>query len=133
MKQQTTFVGWDFATIWGTVENVTYPYLRSMTADSDGDGVIDQIDACPETIAGVNVDAEGCTPAVPGDLNEDGDVDSADLGAFEACVSGPALPFANGCEAADFDGDDDVDQEDFGILQRCFSGEGTPADPNCAS
>jgi len=30
MVQQTTFVDWDFATIWGIVENVTYPYLQSL-------------------------------------------------------------------------------------------------------
>ncbi|MCA1901310.1 MAG: PASTA domain-containing protein [Candidatus Hydrogenedens sp.] len=27
MKQQATFVGWDFVNIWGIVQNVTYPYL----------------------------------------------------------------------------------------------------------
>ena len=33
MKQQATFSGWDFNTIWGIVEGVTYPYLRWQFAD----------------------------------------------------------------------------------------------------
>ena len=28
MKQQATFSGWDFDTVWAIVEHVTYPYLR---------------------------------------------------------------------------------------------------------
>jgi len=28
MKQQATFTGWDFTTIWGIFENKTYPLLR---------------------------------------------------------------------------------------------------------
>ena len=28
MKQQATFVGWDFTNIWDIIEGVTYPYLR---------------------------------------------------------------------------------------------------------
>jgi hypothetical protein len=29
MKQQSTFVGWDFGTVWQIQENETYPYLRA--------------------------------------------------------------------------------------------------------
>ena len=29
MAQQTTFAGWDLATVWGIVEGASYPYLRS--------------------------------------------------------------------------------------------------------
>ena len=28
MKQQATFIGWDFTNIWDIIEGVTYPYLR---------------------------------------------------------------------------------------------------------
>jgi len=28
MKQQATFIGWDFTNIWNIIEGVTYPYLR---------------------------------------------------------------------------------------------------------
>ncbi len=32
MKQQATFSGWDFASIWGIKENQSYPYLLSLTS-----------------------------------------------------------------------------------------------------
>jgi hypothetical protein len=32
MKQQSSFVGWDFVEIWGIGENQTYPYLRTEPA-----------------------------------------------------------------------------------------------------
>ena len=42
-----------------------------MHADSDGDGVHDDVDHCPDTIAGNTVDATGCTyPAVPPSIYE---------------------------------------------------------------
>ncbi len=33
MKQPATFTGWNFATIWGIVENETYPYLMDFGPD----------------------------------------------------------------------------------------------------
>lgn len=86
------------------------------------------------------------------DLDGDGDVDSGlagadDLDIFEACVTGPAIPYnpaalplgctltpdGNGKIAADLDADGNVDQTDFGVFQRCLSGEGNLADPACTS
>lgn len=37
MKQQTTFVGWDFDTVWDIVENVSYPFLRGLPDISEGE------------------------------------------------------------------------------------------------
>ena len=34
MRQQTTFVGWDFVALWGIVENAGYPYLAPFVTDS---------------------------------------------------------------------------------------------------
>ena len=82
------------------------------------------------------------------DFDEDGDVDADDLGIFEACATGPAIPYnpaslpqpapgctltpdGNGHIAADFNDDGDVDQSDFGIFQRCLSGPDVAADPSC--
>jgi hypothetical protein len=65
------------------------------------------------------------------DLDGDSDVDQVDYDLFECCASGPAVPYAQGCEDRDFDNDGDVDQTEFGILQRCFSGADVPADPTC--
>jgi subtilisin-like proprotein convertase family protein len=86
-------------------------------------------------------------PDIPGDFDGDGDVDEADFAIFEACVTGPGIPYdpqnlpsgctlvpdAEGIIAADFDRDGDVDQTDFGVFQRCWSGENNPADPACAN
>lgn len=65
------------------------------------------------------------------DHNHDNKVDAADLEAFEACSTGPAVPQTDsGCTWADFDHDTDVDQDDFGLFQRCYSGAG-PVDLAC--
>lgn len=67
------------------------------------------------------------------DLDFDRDVDGADLDRFEACATGPGIPYVDDCcREADIDLDGDVDQTDLGFVQRCFSGTGTPADPHCA-
>jgi len=88
-------------------------------------------------------------PGPTADFDCDLDVDVDDLMVFEACATGPAIPYnpaelpelepgctlvpdVNGHIAADFDEDNDVDQSDFGSFQRCYSGEGNPAEPNCA-
>ncbi|MHC4441652.1 MAG: right-handed parallel beta-helix repeat-containing protein [Planctomycetota bacterium] len=58
------------------------------------------------------------------DRDGDSDVDQEDYWVFEACGSGPAIPFPQGCNWADADSDGDVDQEDFGEFQICYSGQG---------
>ncbi len=57
--------------------------------DSDGDGVSDVCDGCPQTIPMAIVDREGCPPSIPGDFDHDGDVDHDDFGVFQRCLSGP--------------------------------------------
>lgn len=63
---------------------------------------------------------------------KDGKVDDADVAAFEACRSGPAIHYVGDCSWADKDGDLDVDQDDFGSFQRCISGT-QYADPACGN
>jgi hypothetical protein len=84
------------------------------------------------------------TPVQP-DFDADCDVDAFDLEIFEACTTGPAIPYDpdnppgectlllddQGIIPADFDGDGDVDQTDFASFQRCYSGEGNHADLDC--
>lgn len=87
------------------------PCKAPTPADSDGDGVTDDIDKCPNTPKGRKVNAEGC------ELDSDGDgvVDGLDK-----CPNTPAGRKVNaeGCEL-DSDGDGVVDG-----LDRC---PGTPA------
>jgi hypothetical protein len=63
--------------------------------------------------------------AVPGagDMDADGDVDSADYALFSPCVTGAKSgPVPSPCSQADLDHDNDVDQADFGMMQRAFTG-----------
>lgn len=71
--------------------------------------------------------------SAPADFDQDGRVDSSDLGLFQSCGSGPMIPQTEpDCAPTDLDGDGDVDQLDFGIFQQCYSAA-KPADPNCAT
>jgi hypothetical protein len=101
--------------------------------DTDQDGVIDACDACPNTVSGSPIDAQGCPPPIPGDFDSNGAVDRDDLDFLVGCTLGPAIaPIDPLCASADFDDDSDVDQSDFGVFQRCYHGAGQPADPACA-
>ena len=57
-----------------------------------------------------------------GDFDHDGDVDQEDFGDFQACLSGPGVPYSPGCADADFNGDGYVDYDDFNAFQPCVSG-----------
>jgi hypothetical protein len=70
-------------------------------------------------------------PVVPGDFNDDGRVDAADISSLADCSAGPALPPKAGCARHDLDRDTDVDMNDFAIVQRCWSGN-LPGNPACA-
>ena len=66
------------------------------------------------------------------DFDGDGDVDQADFGTLQQCLSGPGQPqMAPECFKTRLDGDNDVDQEDYDIFQDCMSGADIPADPAC--
>ena len=72
-------------------------------------------------------------PLIPGDFDDDGDVDQADFGFIQTCVTGPGQgPPAPGCEPAQFDADSDIDQNDVAIFLGCRTAEGVPADTSCA-
>lgn len=74
--------------------------------DSDGDGVTDELDQCPHTLAGVRVDSKGC----PLDSDGDGVFDS-----FDKCPTTPrgVAVDAQGCALPiDSDGDGVMDNAD---------------------
>ncbi len=80
----------------------------------------------------------GCRNPRP-DVDGDGDVDQADFGAFQSCITGPADPFlqANAlfdrtnCQCLDLNGDEDVDDDDLVGFVDCISGPGAAADLDC--
>jgi outer membrane protein OmpA-like peptidoglycan-associated protein len=85
--------------------------------DSDGDKVFDGLDQCPETPQGCTVDARGC----PADLDGDGVCDGVDQ-----CADTPkgATVDANGCPA-----DDDGDGVLNGIDTCAATAKGCTVDP----
>ena len=95
----------------GLAINFDEPKVEPKELDSDGDGVLDKNDKCPNTPKGVEVDADGC----PLDSDNDGVVDYKDK-----CLDTPAgvSVDVNGC-AIDSDGDGVAD-----YLDKCPS---TPA------
>lgn len=69
----------------------------------------------------------------PADFDGDGDVDQADFGRFQVCLtSGPAQPISPACDAANLNQDDIVDVDDFQLFLGCLSGPNVPANPSCA-
>ena len=60
--------------------------------------------------------------AIPGDLDDDDDVDGDDFNAFENCFGGPGVPPADAdCLVFDFDEDGDVDCDDWAAFQIAWT------------
>ncbi|WP_250656968.1 OmpA family protein [Alkalimarinus coralli] len=94
-------------------------YEEEVDYDSDGDGVLDSDDQCPNTEAGANVDSAGCVivaAVVKKDSDNDGIEDSLDQ-----CPNTPAgrTVDAKGCEL-------DADQD--GVVDGADNCPDTPAE-----
>jgi OOP family OmpA-OmpF porin len=76
--------------------------------DTDGDGVTDDVDKCPDTPSGTAVDSSGCT--LPQD--DDGDGVTNDLDKCPGTAAGTKVD-ASGCEInTDLDGDGVLNDQD---------------------
>ncbi len=108
------------------------PDCNPFGPDTDSDGVSDECDQCPSTIAGhPYVDELGCPYyASPADFDRDGDVDATDTDAFFTCQAGPdVIPTNPGpCSSLDFLLDSDVDLHDYLALQDAASPSGMLAE-----
>ena len=64
---------------------------------------------------------------VPGDFDDDGDVDSDDYDSFAGCFTGPdGGPVGVECQPGDFDEDDDVDCDDWDQFVLAWTEPGDP-------
>lgn len=68
----------------------------------------------------------------PGDFDSDSDVDQADFGHLQACLTGAAGSPAPDCSNADLTGNGRIDSADLAVFRGCMSGPGRPVDPYCA-
>lgn len=67
----------------------------------------------------------------PSDFDADGDVDQADFGRLQRCLTGNGGFAAGACSTADLDGDTDVDSADLTTFLSCFTGPDQPVGPVC--
>jgi len=58
------------------------------------------------------------------DFNWDGDVDQADFGHLQACLSGAGVMYGPGCQDADLVVDNAIDGADLGWFLSCLNGAG---------
>jgi hypothetical protein len=111
----------------GEEDTINIIYGTSGLTVGDYSAVIEVEDAnahnSPQTIA-VDIHVY-----IPGDFDEDGDVDMEDFGYFQACFSGSGNPYSYGCADASLDFDLDVDSTDFNIFAGCLGGANQP--PGC--
>ncbi len=65
------------------------------------------------------------------DIDQDGDLDMDDFGAFQFCMNAVFPSAQKECGPANMDGDANVDADDFAAYVNCLSGAGLPIDPAC--
>ncbi len=112
-----------------TTDTLTIPGVASADAGTYRCVVTAECGTATSNTAALTVSGP---PAVPGDLDGDGDVDLDDFALLQVCRNGPGIaPTGPICPQADLDEDDDVDGADVWVLLGCLSGADIPGDPAC--
>lgn len=106
---------------WGLQAGISFLFPKEKPRDTDGDGVPDKLDQCPNTPAGTRVDEKGCP--VPLDDDKDGVVNERDQ-----CPNTPAGETVDAVGCSDSQKDDDRDGV-ANALDKCpNTPAGTPVD-----
>jgi uncharacterized protein (TIGR02145 family) len=92
--------------------------------DSDGDAVTDDVDVCPDTPIGEEVDASGCSDS---QTDEDGDMVMDDVDICPNTPNGEGVD-AQGCSLSQKDTDEDTVTDDIDVCPDTPSGEGIDAE-----
>lgn len=127
--------------VWQTITFSPAPgQVQPMTGDGNlsaayHKGVIEHLAfTITDTVGPITVYLDSIEQPCPprADFDGDGDVDQADFGFLQGCMSGASTPqSAPECQPARMDNDSDVDRDDASLFLTCLSGEGVPADPDC--
>ena len=109
----------DWLVAWGWAIDDLFIQSSGGVADTDGDGVTDDIDTCPNTPSGEEVDANGCSKSQK-DTDGDGVTDDKDT-----CANTPSgeVVDANGCSDSQKDTDGDGVTDDKDTCANTPSGE----------
>lgn len=133
LKTENTLYGWGY-NIFGQLGDETAwetsPVLISLEPqDSDADGIIDGLDACPNTPSGESVDPVGCADTQK-DSDNDGVTNNLDL-----CAATPAGESvdADGCSDSQKDTDNDGITDDLDVCPNTPDGETTDVNGCSAS
>ncbi len=91
-------------------------------------------DACSTAVSDLAMLSVSGPLPVPGDFDGDRDVDQADFGRFQVCITGATVPQLDPqCQGARLDEDQDVDASDLQIMLGCMTAPGVEGDPYCAN
>ena len=101
------------------------PASRAWVIGPDQTIVLTQLGHDPDDVIGT-IHALLADIHLPGDFDDDGNVDLDDVSQFDACFSGPDNPVGPGCAPGDLDGDTDVDCFDWYELVLAWTEGGTP-------
>lgn len=115
-------VSWSLLQAPPSAEIDEYGQVGGWIPVSDDVGQIFDFEAEARNIYGTDRTSWQVFVTVRADFDGDGDVDLEDFGYFQACLSGPGVPYTPGCQNADLDGDGEVDNHDFMIFKSYFSG-----------
>jgi hypothetical protein len=118
----------DYSIDWHTIDGGGA--MVSTGGDFELSGTVGQPDASTVILTGDTFELTGgfwpgaAGVSLPGDHDNDGDVDLDDFAALGLCLdaSGPEGGLAAECVYFDFNGDGDVDLEDFAAFQTLFTG-----------